>query len=57
MTETFWSLLHDRAHWEFELFVGLIEMLVFDGLIGLLLWPTIKRHWQHHIDRDKREGL
>ncbi len=54
--ETFWTLLHDKAHWEFELFVGFVEMLLFDGLIGLLLWPTIKKHWNHHIDRDRKEG-
>jgi hypothetical protein len=54
--ETFWTLLHDRAHWEFELFVGFIEMLAFDGIVGLLLWPTVKKHWRHHIERDKREN-
>jgi hypothetical protein len=31
-------------------------MLLFDGIIGALLWPFIKRHWNHHIDRDKKEG-
>jgi hypothetical protein len=50
--ETFWTLLHDKAHWEFEIFL----MLLFDGIIGALLWPFIKRHWNHHIDRDKKEG-
>lgn len=55
--ETFWTLLHDKGHWEFELFVGFVEMLVFDVLVGLLLWPFIKKHWKHHIDRDKHELL
>jgi hypothetical protein len=55
--ETFWTLLHDSAHWEFELFVGLVEMLVFDVLVGLVLWPFLQKHWIHHIDRDKREEL
>ncbi len=50
--ETFWTLLHDIAHWEFELFL----MLLFDVIIGALLWPTIKKHWNHHIERDKEEG-
>lgn len=50
--ETFWSLLHNAAHWEFELFL----MAVFDGVLGGLLFPFVKRHWVHHIDRDKREG-
>jgi hypothetical protein len=54
--ETFWMLLHDSAHWEFELLVGFVEMLVFDVIVGILLWPTIKKHWKHHIERDKREG-
>ena len=53
--ETFWTLLHDSAHWEFELLVGFLEMVVFDGLIGLLLWPSLKKHWAHHIARDRRE--
>ncbi len=51
MTETFWTLLHDAAHWEFEIFL----MLVFDGLVGAMLWPFIKKHWDHHVARDKRE--
>ena len=55
--ETFWTLLHDAAHWEFEVFL----MVVFDGVIGYLgfrlLWPKIRKHWQHHIDRDNREGI
>jgi hypothetical protein len=54
--ETFWTLLHNGAHWEFELFVGFVEMLVFDVLVGLMIWPFIKKHWNHHTERDKREG-
>lgn len=50
--ETFWTLLRDRAHWEFELFL----MLIFDGIIGAICWPIVKRHWDHHIARDKKEG-
>ena len=53
--ETFWTLLHNGPHWEFELFVGFLEMVVMDGLIGLLLWPFLKKHWAHHIARDRRE--
>jgi hypothetical protein len=44
MNETFWDLLRDPAHWQFELLVGFIEMLVFDVIIGALAWPVIKRH-------------
>lgn len=53
MHETFWELLRSPGHWAFELFL----MLIFDGVIGLILWPIVKRHWEHHIARDKREGL
>jgi hypothetical protein len=51
--ETFWTLLHSLGHWEFELFL----MVLFDGIIGALAWPFIKRHWEHHLKRDKKEGL
>ena len=54
--ETFWTLFHNLAHWEFELFVGLVEMLIFDGLIGLLFWPWIKKHIKHHLEDDKHKG-
>jgi len=43
--ETFWMLLRDPAHWEFELFL----MLVFDVLIGAVLWG---RFIKPHIHRD-----
>jgi hypothetical protein len=49
--ETFMSLLRDRAHWEFELFL----MALFDGLIGALLWPFVRKHWRHHVWRDVRD--
>lgn len=51
MNETFWSLLHNSAHWEFELFL----MFIFDVVIGLFLWPFISKHWKHHVDRDERD--
>lgn len=46
--ETFFTLAKDLAHWEFELFL----MLVFDGLVGALAWPFIKKHFQHHLKHD-----
>jgi hypothetical protein len=49
--ETFWSLLHNAAHWEFELFL----MALFDGVVGCVAWPFVKKHWAHHIERDKKE--
>ena len=54
--ETFWTLLHDGAHWEFEIFL----MVIFDGVVGYLgfqlFWPYLRKHWKHHIDRDEREA-
>lgn len=55
MQETFWSLLHNSAHWEFELFL----MVLVDGMILGVGWNLIwnkylRQHWQHHLDRDKK---
>lgn len=49
--ETFWTLLHSLGHWEFEIFL----MVVFDGLVGALLWPFASKHIKHHLLRDRRE--
>jgi len=51
--ETFMSLLHDKAHWEFELFL----MLIVDVILCGLLWPFVRKHWKHHIARDKQAGV
>jgi len=48
VAESFWILFRDPGHWMFELFL----MALFDGLIGAILWPLIKRH----IHRDIREA-
>jgi hypothetical protein len=48
MHDTFWTLLRDSAHWEFEIFL----MLLFDGVLAGLCAPFVRKHWQHHIDRD-----
>jgi hypothetical protein len=48
--ETFWTLIQDPAHWMFELFL----MFVFDILIGILIWPKIKRWFQHHEEDDNK---
>ena len=53
--ETFQALLRNRPHWEFELLVGLLEMIVFDGIIGARLYPWASRHIKHHLLRDRRE--
>ena len=38
MHETFWTLLRDKAHWEFEIFL----MFLFDGVLGGL-WLFIAK--------------
>jgi len=48
--ETFWTLLSDKAHWEFELFL----IFLFDVLIGLLIWPWVKKFIIHHKSDDER---
>jgi hypothetical protein len=53
VTETFYDLLANAAHWEFEIFL----MLLFDGLIAGLLYPFVRKHYDHHIARDERERL
>ena len=54
--ESFTTLLHSWGHWEFELFVGFIEMLVFDVVLGLIFWPWIKKIWQHYKNPDVKAG-
>lgn len=52
--ETFWSLLCSGPHWLFELFL----MVLFDGVIGLVLWPCFLRYALHHkSDDDKTRKL
>ena len=48
--ETFSTLLSDKAHWEFELFL----IFLFDVLIGLLIWPWIKKFIIHHKSDDEK---
>ncbi len=48
--ETFWSLLRDPAHWYFELFL----ILIFDILIGALIWPRLRKSFTHHKEDDER---
>jgi hypothetical protein len=49
-TETFWTLLRDLPHWEFELFL----IFIFDILIGALIWPRIKKFSLHHKEDDDK---
>ncbi len=48
--ETFFTLLKDPSHWEFEIFL----MVIFDGLIGFLVWPRISKFLTHHKTDDER---
>ena len=48
--ETFLTLLTDEAHWQFEIFL----IFLFDVLIGLLIWPSIKKFIIHHKSDDER---
>ena len=48
--ETFWTLFTDLAHWEFEIFL----IVLFDVVIGVLIWPKIKGWYKHHKDDDNK---
>ncbi len=48
--ETFFSLLGNAAHWEFEIFL----MFVFDVLIGMVLRQCFKRWTRHHTSDDAK---
>jgi hypothetical protein len=48
--ETFWTLLKDPAHWQFEIFL----IIIFDVFIGLLLWPSFSKFILHHKSDDER---
>lgn len=54
MHETFWDLLMDPAHWYFELFL----IVLFDVIVGLLIWPFVRKGIMHHkSDHERLEDL
>lgn len=54
MHETFFDLLKDPAHWEFELFL----IFIFDVVVGLIVWPFIQKGLTHHkSDHDRLEDI
>jgi hypothetical protein len=55
--DTFMSLLRDKAHWEFELFLMVIFDMILGGLLLPWLWPFVRKHWKHHVARDKQAGV
>jgi hypothetical protein len=59
--EDFWFLLHNLAHWEFEIFL----MVLFDGVIGVvgvglfkkwLKTHDAKKHAHEHCDDVHEQG-
>ncbi len=51
---TFIELLMDPAHWYFEVFL----IILFDLIIGVLIWPFIKKGLLHHkSDHERLEEL
>lgn len=48
--ETFWTLLTNLPHWEFEIFL----IIIFDVLIGIIIWPRIVKFFKHHDEDDKK---
>jgi hypothetical protein len=51
--ETFMSLLMDPAHWCFELFL----IFIFDGLVGMVVWPCFRRFALHHRKDDNKVAV
>ena len=46
--ETFFTLLRDPAHWEFEVFLVLLIDGFVLGVLWRFAWPWIKKHLSHH---------
>ena len=63
LQETFSTLLHDQAHWEFELLVGLLETIVIDVVLILFVWKGLikpylaKRKKDIIAEEHKRHGI
>ncbi len=52
--ETFFDLLKDPAHWEFELFL----IVIFDIIVGIFIWPFVQKALTHHkSDHERLEDL
>jgi len=52
--ESFFDLVRDPAHWEFEMLL----IVIFDVIIGLIIWPFIQKALVHHkSDHERLEDL
>ena len=51
MHESFLDLLRDPSHWAFEITVN----LTLDGLIGVILWPRIRKAVVHYKKCNKEK--
>jgi len=52
--ETFFDLVKDPAHWEFEILL----IIIFDVIIGLVIWPFVQKALVHHkSDHERLEDL
>lgn len=48
--ETFFDLLTSFPHWCLEIVI----MIVFDVIIGIIVWPRFKRRALHHKSDDDK---
>ena len=54
LMESFFDLVRDPAHWEFEILL----IVIFDVIIGLIIWPFIQKALVHHkSDHERLEDL
>jgi hypothetical protein len=50
--ETFWHLIHNKAHWYLELVISGVEIILFDLLIGIIGWRFLLK--PYIAERQKR---
>lgn len=47
LSETYWELMRDPAHWLFEITL----ILIFDVIIGMVAWPFVKKWIKNHDEK------
>jgi hypothetical protein len=55
--EGFGFLLHSQGHWQFELFVSLIETIVLDVVILYIGWQKLVKPHIHKDVADARKAM